>query len=121
MAMAGENFLKKLFPDKLSLIFFVIALILNILIWLVIFWQIKPRSEPIFLHYNIYFGIDAIGDYWKLYYLPISGSVILLINTLISAFIYRREKIISHFLLITNIIAQIVLLVASLLIILLNI
>lgn len=89
--------------------------------WLSLFWQIKPRTEPVYLHYNIYFGIDMIGSYQQLYYMPLSALGIFLFNLLLAILFYNREKAISFFLLSIGIIAQIVIFVATILIILLNI
>lgn len=94
--------------------------VLNLLIWLVIYWQIKPNTESVFLHYNIYFGIDAIGSYAQLYYLSLSGLIIFLLNLIISFIIYKRGQIICYLLLISSIIAQIIIFVATILIVLLN-
>jgi len=86
-----------------------------------VFWKIHPQEEPIYLHYNIYFGINLIGPYFEIYYLPLSGLVIFLVNFLLSAIIYNKEKIIVNFLFITNVLVQFSLWIATTLIILLNI
>lgn len=105
------------FRDKLIIICLVITFVTNLIIWLVLYYKIKPNPEPIPLHYNIYFGIDLIGQWYKIYFIPGFGFLIFFINLLLSSIIYKREKIISYFLVLATCIAQIVLLGASLLII----
>ena len=95
-------------------------MVLNILLWVLVIWKVRPQEEPLFLHYNIYFGIDLLGSWQQFYLMPASGTVILLLNSILAILLPQKEKIISHFLAAINIIAQIVLIVACILIILLN-
>lgn len=121
MAIIDPRFFKKALNDKFFSILFFSSLTLNILLWVFVLWQIKPQTEPVYLHYSIYFGIDLIGAYWRLYAIPLSGLIIFLLNGLFSVIIYDKEKIISYFLLVTNALVQIVLWVAAVLIISINI
>jgi len=105
------------FKDKFIIIFFIITIIINFTLWVILSQKIKPNPEPIPLHYNIYFGIDLIGLWYKIYFIPGAGFLIIFINLLLSSIIYKREKIISYFLMIAASVAQIILLGATLLII----
>ncbi len=86
------------FGDKFLLSAFIFSLVINIFLWLWLYLTVSPKELPVPLHYNIYFGIDLIGEWYKIFFIPFSGFVILFINFLISFIIYRKQKIISYFL-----------------------
>lgn len=79
-----------------------------------------PRNEfTVFLHYNIYFGIDKSGEWYQLFLLPASLCIILLFNTFFS---YKSSSPVIHWLALTaSLLALIVMSVALILIIQLNI
>ncbi|OIO48010.1 MAG: hypothetical protein AUJ28_00120 [Parcubacteria group bacterium CG1_02_37_51] len=64
--------------------YFTIALLLNILCWLWLALLIKPSGNTVPLHYNIYFSIDLMGIDWQLYYQPLIGFIIILINLILA-------------------------------------
>ena len=115
-----NTFSECLIADKFMLITFIISLIANIALWGFLFWRIRPQVEPIYLHYNIYFGIDLIGPWYKIYLIPLSGLIFLIINLIISLLIYKKEKVISYFLMSTVIICQVFLALGAFSIIYIN-
>ena len=88
--------------------------------WLVVWYFVKPQTEPYLLHYNIFLGIDLIGDWWKMFFLPGLGLVILLINFILSFFLLVKEKILTFYLTTVSSAAQVFLILALIFIILLN-
>ncbi len=96
------------------------SIILNALLWAVLLYNIKPQETPLMLHYNIYFGIDLIGNWYQVLYIPISGLIIFLINLAFSFIIHNKDKVLSYFSLIISSISQLILLVAGILVVLLN-
>lgn len=96
----GKSNFGILIRDRVVLISFILSFLLNLFIWLFLYFKIKPSPNPIFLHYNIYFGVDLIGPWWRIYLLPLTGILALFINFIISAIIYDKEKILSYFLMI---------------------
>lgn len=116
-----KNSLKdRLVNDKFMLVSFILTLLLNIILWGFLFWRVRPTEYPIYLHYNIYFGIDLIGAWYQIYIIPLSGLAVFLINFMISLIIYNKEKIISYFLMITALLSQLFLILSALFIIYLN-
>lgn len=107
--------------NKYIIINFALSTLMNLLLWIFLIYRIRPQEQPIFLHYNIYFGIDLIGEWYRIYLIPALGSVIIFINLLISSIIYNKERIIAFFLLSAMTLAQILLIVAALLIVWQNI
>lgn len=59
---------------------------------------IHPTTDQIFLHYNVVFGVDLIGEWWKVFAAPVGGLAIFLINFLLSWYCYGQDKIMSRFL-----------------------
>ncbi len=66
---------------------YLIAGLANLLIWLWLGLVIRPTGESVPLHYNIYFGIDKIGNSYQLYWLPLFGLIIILFNLLLGSLI----------------------------------
>ncbi len=106
--------------DKFILINFFIGLAFNIIIWLILAFNIGSSLEIIPLHYNIYFGIDLIGPWYKVFIIPTIGVIILFINILLSYIIYKKDKTISYFLMGASSLSQFVLLIGAVFVILLN-
>lgn len=97
------------------------ALLLNLVCWAASIFFIRPVDFPIVLHYNVYFGVDMIGDWWKVYLLSGMGLAMLLLNICLGLFFYRRkERIIAHVLLLGGCILQICIAIAMAGVILIN-
>ena len=50
------------------------------------------------LHYNVYFGIDFVGDPSLAYGLPISALFVVVLNAAVGLSVWRRERVPSYFL-----------------------
>jgi len=50
-----------------------------------------PESASLVVHYTTTFGIDALGSWRDLAMLPLSGTVLLLINVVLAWFLTRAE------------------------------
>lgn len=117
----------KFYPIKLyfkslpNLIMLLASFLINILSWLWLIFQIRPQQEDIFLHYNILFGVDYLGSWWKVFYLPIFGLLIFLINTIIGWALFGKDKFIAQILNAVNLFCQIFIFIASALLVFLNV
>jgi hypothetical protein len=80
------------------IIFFsaVLAVFVNIGIWMSLFLIMPKTDQPIILHYNIYFGVDAIGSGKTAYLMPALALVMFIINLILSRFFYYKEKFVSY-------------------------
>lgn len=116
---APINF-KILFKKKIFILNLILGLVLNLALWLLIYFEIEPQQEPVILHYNIYFGVDLIGDWYKIYALPLFGLVVFLLNFTLAGLIYHRAKVLSYFLVFVASLVQILLFLAGFFIILQN-
>ncbi|MEK7159242.1 MAG: hypothetical protein AAB766_01945 [Patescibacteria group bacterium] len=114
--------------NKLILISSIVGLVLNLLIWLVIYFKFYPlvydlpeEQSFIPLHYNIYLGVDLFGKWQNIFYLPGIGLVIFLVNTISALLLYSKKEILSYFLSVSSALLQVFLLLATIFVILINI
>lgn len=85
------------------------SIMLNASSWALLAFFIRPVDFPIILHYNVYFGVDLIGDWWQAYFLPLIGLVVLATNVVLGFLFYcQKERIISHVLLLAAAVVQVV-------------
>jgi len=113
-------FKKDFFKDRLVWINLILALALNVLLWYLLFKNTPSEKDLVALHYSIYFGIDLIGPWYKIFNLPIIGFVFLLINSFLGFLLYHLEKILSYFLVIASVLIQVFLIVNGLLLLFIN-
>lgn len=66
--------------------------LLNLGLVALIYWRLQPTSDPITLHYNIYFGPDYTGPGTLIYVMPGFGLAVWLVNAII-AWYYRRKDL----------------------------
>ena len=84
------------------------SLLVNAINWGIIAFFIRPVDFPIILHYNVYFGVDVIGSWWQIYFLPAIGLIILSVNTVLGYLFYQqKERIVAHLLILATFIVQI--------------
>lgn len=112
--------IKLYFRNRANILMLTLSLSLNIFVWFWLIFQIKPQVEPIFLHYNILFGVDYVDVWWKVFYLPIFGLILFLINTLISWWLAGHDRFIPLVINFATLLNEIFLLVAALLLVFLN-
>jgi len=98
----------------------VLSFLTNISLWIFLFKNQKSSELPIILHYNLFFGVDCLGEYNEIYLIPIVGVIIIIINTILGYLLYEREKLASYFLAFNIFIVQLFLLFASYLIVEIN-
>lgn len=65
---------------------------------LILAWGIKPKSEPIFLHYTTYFGVDFVGAWYLVYGIPLGSLILSGLNFGIAFALVRTDKVLSYLL-----------------------
>ena len=108
------------FKNKTTRICLTLSLFFIILSFLALYFQITPRIESVTLRYTIYFGIDLIAPWWSVFFLPLTGLIIFILNFTLAHLLFLKSNILSYFLLVSSVAFQLVLTLISLLIILLN-
>lgn len=68
------------------------AILTQIFLWWYLIVNIGSEAGQIFLHYNIIFGVDLVGGWWKIYYLPLAGILVILLNYFFSLMLYLIDK-----------------------------
>ncbi|NQU77157.1 hypothetical protein HQ544_00495 [Candidatus Falkowbacteria bacterium] len=86
------------FKNRLVVWPLIINVALLILGFLYFFLKLVGREELIPLHYNIYFGVDLIGNKNNIFKLSFIGFLVFLINYFLAFLVYRREKLASYIL-----------------------
>lgn len=114
-------FKRDYFQNHLVLWMLIFSFGANLADWILLAVFTHPVDSGIILHYNVYFGVDMIGD-WKLaFIMPAVGLILLVVNILLGAYFYRnKERIASYVLLIAALMAQLSLLIASTSVIIIN-
>ena len=81
------------FRDYWILPSFLAGLVCLLISWYYVAHFIGPTSDQIFLHYNVIFGVDWAGEWWKMFYMPFGGTLIFLINIFLSQVFFTKDKI----------------------------
>jgi hypothetical protein len=95
----------------------VIGFVFNLVVWAFLWWKIRPQADPVYLHYNIYFGVDLIGQWYRIFLLPALGFVFYVIDIAIAAFLYKKSVLLGYVVLWLAVSLQAVLFFASYLIV----
>ena len=111
-----KNFLK----PKARLVAFLIALLLNLISWALLVWQEFRLAGDVILHYTIYFGVDRFGPAWQIFYVPLVGLVVLLINFFLS-YKLREQPLLVLTLLYSTVFMESLLVIMTVLLLLVNI
>ncbi len=121
--MAEKLYPIKLYIQHLPHLFMITASVLiNAGMWVQLLWQLHgERGEQIFLHYNMLFGVDAIGEWWKVLYLPVAGLFVLILNLALGWILYQKNKFAGYMLSAGAVLFQIFLFIASTLLVFLNV
>lgn len=113
--------------EVLSKRFFQVAAALGILLLLLAIglpaWQLFPeiRQEiAVPLHYNIHFGVDYFGEWWKIFSFPLAGLIIYILNFILVIAFWRRDKVLAYFFAAVADVCAFVILVAMVFVTLLN-
>ncbi|MBD3248312.1 hypothetical protein GF382_03415 [Candidatus Falkowbacteria bacterium] len=96
-------------------LYFFGALLTNILTWVFTFlFRNQLSQDLIILHFNVDFGVDLIGNADQIFFMPILGLVIIVVNFfLLFAFLKNeRFKFIGHLLLASACLANLFILTA---------
>ncbi len=67
------------------------ALIINTISFLTIWYKIHPSGLPVALHYTVLSGIDILGPGTELYKVPFIGSLVFVVNLILS-FRLRKDQ-----------------------------
>lgn len=75
---------------------FIISLVLLAVGFALAYNAFKSNVHLLVVHFDAYRGIDFLGDKFDVFGILFSGLAINIINAVISVFLYRRERFLSH-------------------------
>ncbi|MFZ2976112.1 MAG: hypothetical protein WA055_05805 [Candidatus Moraniibacteriota bacterium] len=114
-------FKQEFFKNHIILWLLIFNFISNVANWLALAIFINKTEGNIILHYNVYFGVDNLGNWKQSFVAPAIGLFLFLINLSLAFFFYKnKERIASYSLLLASVIIQINLIISSVSVILIN-
>ena len=117
----------KLYPFKLYIrrkpifIMMFLAILAQAAIWFWLLVNIRPELGQVFLHYNVLFGVDLVGEWYQALYVPLIGLCIFIVNTILGWMLYTKDPFASYLLHAVALACEFLLLVAAILIVFLNV
>lgn len=106
--------------DRLNQAGIGLALLINIIHWAILLIKISPFNGNILLHYNVVSGADFVDKSTYIYAIPGIALAILAVNFLLTFYFYKKEKLAAYFTAFAMIPVQIIFLVASIVLIVIN-
>jgi len=82
--------------------------------------RIKPSTEPIYLHYTTYLGVDFVGAWYLAYLLPVASFFCAIVNTVLAFTLVKRDALLAYILTVGAAIVALLLCIQTILIIRLN-
>ena len=114
-------FRQEFFQSKIVFWLIISGLLANLINWAALWIFIKPVDGNIILHYNVYFGVDMMGNWKLVFIMPSVGLFLFFVNFFLALYFYRqKERIASYLLLMAALMIQFSLLIASASIIIIN-
>ncbi len=97
------------------------VILIQIFLWWYLIANIRVDVGQIFLHYNIIFGVDLVGDWWRIYFLPLAGILVALLDYFFSFMFYSADKFLARLLSFWTLFFHLFLLIGTILLVRLNI
>ncbi len=111
-----------------NLPFFRYILLTTLFLWILQIalpvWRILPLiygQDTVPLHYNIHFGVDSIGQWWKIFTVPVIGFALIGINLFMARMVWPREPMLAYLVMSATLLLEFLLFLAMVFIVLLNI
>lgn len=104
---------KLFFRDRLISSLLATSVGMNAWSWWYLISHLIHSTKQVFLHYTVIFGVDLLGDWQKLLYLPICGVLVLLLNFVLSALWYGDDRLLARVLALGAWFFQILMIAAS--------
>jgi len=120
------SFFKKSFflKDKIIASNLIMSLVSIFTLLFLFTYKIKlyklSSNSQLLLHYNVYFGIDWIGSWYKILIYPIIGFLLFIINLLLSSYFYNRKNFLSYLLVCSMTFGEILVLISGLAVLWIN-
>jgi hypothetical protein len=108
--MLGKFFLQ----FKNILFLWVFCLSINIITFLFIFIKINPRGNSVALFYNVLAGVEWYGKGTNLYFIPLSGLLMLFVNLALYKTLKNIKVVMPFLAVFVTLFIQVIILIAAL-------
>lgn len=108
-----HNKLIKIFQRDF-LFLWLVSLLINIITWAIVYFKIKPDSEIVPLHYNIFYGIDIAGKGYFIYLVPAIGLSVLVVNYWLFSYALGKDRFAANTTMAITLFVQIIIFAAVL-------
>ena len=99
--------IKQFFKNNLLVTIFGGALLLAFFNFFFAFYFVGKLNNLVILHYNVYLGVDLMGDRNQIYLIPLVGLSFGLANFVLAAYFFlKKERMLSHILSLATLIIQ---------------
>jgi hypothetical protein len=92
----------------------VLCLILSIITFLFVYYKISPSEKTLALHYNVLVGVEWYGKGKNIYFIPLVGFLISLVNYIFYKALKNNQNFLSFLTVFVSLCIQIILLVSVL-------
>lgn len=73
----------------------------------ILLFFVRSQQSIVIVHYNVYFGIDLIGDWGQIFIVPFIALIFTIVNTLLAQWFYgQKERIASYVLLLASLLVS---------------
>lgn len=101
-------------------IFSLVCFVVGILVMVIALFPAALTAPIVSLHYNIHFGVDAVGAWWRLFVPSALAAMLTLGNFWYAARVWQREHVIAYAFLVATVLVNIFVLLHIICIVLLN-
>lgn len=116
MALLNSSKLKDIFVSNNTAHFLWGGTVVLVIITLILaYYKVHGGPSPVALHYNVIVGVDILGDRNRLYFIPLAGLIIAVINAVVVRLLPFRDGFLEIVLASGSLLSNLVLLVAMLL------
>jgi hypothetical protein len=98
----------------------VVSLVCVVATWALLLWKIPYSEDIVYLHYNVFYGVDLTGAWSQLLWLPGTATAIWLVNSLVVRFDKQMTHVTKISISVVTAAMEVMLLVGAVLLILLN-
>jgi hypothetical protein len=88
--------------DKVILSGLIFSVVLNLISWSALLFYFWGFTGYAIIGYNIYFGISSFGPWQMVLLLPLTGSLVILVNFLLALVLYLNYRVLSYILTVTT-------------------
>lgn len=84
--------LKLFLKDKLVIFFIGLNILENLGNWIYLLSYYRQiKEQTVFLHYTVHLGVDLVGPRHQLFFIPLFGLMIFLVNSVLAYFLFQKR------------------------------